>query len=83
MNIPCFFHGFKPWKNPWLLYRGNKQKFSGPNSVLIDDRGDLREAWEARGGIFIHHTSALESIRQLRGLVNQGIQGILQLVRCE
>ncbi|CAL1127081.1 unnamed protein product [Cladocopium goreaui] len=44
----------------------NKQKFSGPNCVLIDDRGDLREAWEARGGIFIHHTSALESIRQLR-----------------
>ena len=76
---PIFFHGFKPW----LLYRGNKQKFSGPNCVLIDDRGDLREAWEARGGIFIHHTSALESIRQLRGLVNQGIQGILQLVRCE
>ena len=46
---------------------GNKQKFSGPNCVLIDDRGDLREAWEARGGIFIHHTEAKESIRQLRG----------------
>lgn len=44
----------------------NKQKFSGPRCILVDDRGDLREAWEARGGIFIHHTSAAESIRQLR-----------------
>ena len=57
------------YQNPWFN-RGNKQKFSGPNCVLIDDRGDLREAWEARGGIFIHHTSALESIRQLRGWVD-------------
>lgn len=43
----------------------NKQKFSGQKCVLVDDRGDLREAWEARGGIFIHHTSAPDSIRQL------------------
>ncbi|CAK9054597.1 unnamed protein product [Durusdinium trenchii] len=48
----------------------NKQKFSGPNCILIDDRGDLREAWEARGGLFIHHTSAAESIRQLREALN-------------
>lgn len=47
----------------------NKQKFSGQNCVLIDDRGDLREAWEARGGIFIHHTSARESIRQIREVI--------------
>ncbi|CAK0854156.1 unnamed protein product, partial [Prorocentrum cordatum] len=54
----------------------NKQKFSGPNCVLVDDRGDLREAWEARGGVFVHHTSAVESIRQLREV----LEGYLQQV---
>eukprot|EP00927_Polykrikos_kofoidii_P036783 TRINITY_DN31036_c0_g1_i1.p1 TRINITY_DN31036_c0_g1~~TRINITY_DN31036_c0_g1_i1.p1 ORF type:complete len:1586 (-),score=278.53 TRINITY_DN31036_c0_g1_i1:49-4806(-) len=44
----------------------NKQKFSGSRCVLIDDRGDLREAWEARGGIFVHHLCASDTIRQLR-----------------
>eukprot|EP00439_Symbiodinium_sp_Y106_P080386 s981_g19.t1 len=47
----------------------NKQKFSGQGCVLIDDRGDLREAWEARGGIFVHHTSTAETIRQLREIL--------------
>eukprot|EP00929_Paragymnodinium_shiwhaense_P065379 TRINITY_DN32781_c0_g1_i2.p1 TRINITY_DN32781_c0_g1~~TRINITY_DN32781_c0_g1_i2.p1 ORF type:complete len:815 (-),score=163.23 TRINITY_DN32781_c0_g1_i2:87-2531(-) len=48
----------------------NKQKFSGKRCVLIDDRGDLREAWEARGGIFVHHVSAADSIRQLREILH-------------
>ncbi|CAJ1389814.1 unnamed protein product [Effrenium voratum] len=52
----------------------NKQKFSGPNCVLIDDRNDLREAWEARGGVFIHHTSAAESIRQLKEVLLRGAE---------
>ena len=53
----------------------NKQKFSGHGCVLIDDRGDLREAWEARGGIFVHHTSAAESIRQLREILKSSHLG--------
>ncbi|AHC15021.1 hypothetical protein L21SP2_1636 [Salinispira pacifica] len=33
--------------------------------VLIDDRLRLKEAWEEMGGIFIHHTDAVKSLRQL------------------
>ncbi|MFO7780917.1 MAG: hypothetical protein R6W94_04760 [Spirochaetia bacterium] len=36
--------------------------------VLIDDRASTREPWEAAGGVFIHHTSAAESIRALEEL---------------
>jgi hypothetical protein len=41
---------------------------------LIDDRADLRSNWEAKGGIFILHTSTsntLEQLKQLFGLVVQ------------
>lgn len=33
----------------------NKHYESGPGKVLIDDRIELKELWEAKGGIFIHH----------------------------
>jgi hypothetical protein len=45
-----------------------KQYESGVGKVLIDDRVDLKSSWEAAGGIFIHHTSAADSIRQLKHL---------------
>jgi hypothetical protein len=35
-------------------------------SVLIDDRQDLQQDWEAAGGIFILHTDTVSSLRQLR-----------------
>ena len=34
--------------------------------MLIDDRVSLREAWEEKGGIFVHHTSAERTIGVLR-----------------
>ena len=34
--------------------------------ILVDDREKLRVAWESVGGIFILHTSAAESIAQLK-----------------
>jgi len=45
-----------------------KHRESGPGAVLIDDRWDLKHAWEAAGGIFIHHeTGNVEhTLRQLR-----------------
>ncbi|KAL7572041.1 hypothetical protein ACA910_001694 [Epithemia clementina (nom. ined.)] len=44
----------------------NKHYESGPGAVLIDDRIDLKAAWEAKGGIFIHHREcADETIEQL------------------
>ena len=33
--------------------------------VLVDDRADHRNKWEAAGGIFIHHKSARESLERL------------------
>lgn len=44
----------------------NKHYESKKNHILIDDRLSLREAWEGNGGIFVHHTSAVETIRILR-----------------
>ena len=39
-----------------------------PGDVLIDDYLKYRDLWIAMGGIFIHHTSARESLRQLNAL---------------
>ena len=49
----------------------NKHHESGPNRVLIDDRESLREAWEAKGGVFIHHNGDLR--RTLMQMVEHGI----------
>lgn len=34
---------------------------SGPGAVLIDDRIELKAEWEARGGIFVHHTGCVDT----------------------
>lgn len=39
-----------------------------PGDVLIDDFLKYADLWRAMGGDFIHHTSAAESLRQLRAL---------------
>ncbi len=46
-----------------------------PGDVLIDDYLRYRVEWEDMGGIFIHHTSADESIRQLGEFVSCGTIG--------
>ena len=45
-----------------------KQEFATPNSILIDDRKDNIERWIAAGGKGIHHTSAADTIQQLKDL---------------
>lgn len=45
-----------------------KQKYSGENRILIDDRVDNIEQWRDRGGIGILHTSAADTIKQLKEL---------------
>ena len=37
--------------------------------VLVDDRDRHGHLWEELGGIFIHHSSAQESIEALRSYV--------------
>jgi hypothetical protein len=45
-----------------------KQEFANPNAILIDDRPSNIEQWRAKGGIGILHTSADETIKQLKEL---------------
>jgi hypothetical protein len=39
-----------------------------PGDVLVDDREKHRGLWENAGGIFVHHKSAVDSIRQLAAI---------------
>jgi nicotinamide mononucleotide adenylyltransferase len=45
-----------------------KQEFATPNSILIDDRADNIQRWKDAGGIGILHTSASDTIQQLKDL---------------
>ncbi|HEU0311421.1 MAG TPA: hypothetical protein VFR36_09415 [Sphingomicrobium sp.] len=36
--------------------------------VLVDDRADHRDRWEAAGGVFVHHRDAPSSLEQLAEL---------------
>lgn len=50
-----------------LLYpRHEKQLFSGKYSILIDDLEKTIKEWNAHGGIGILHTSADDTIKQLK-----------------
>jgi hypothetical protein len=52
-----------------LLYpRHEKQLFSGENHILIDDLENTISEWNAAGGIGIHHTSAMNTINELKKL---------------
>ena len=46
----------------------NKPNYSKRNAILIDDREDTIAAWNAMGGIGIHHTSAANTINKLKEL---------------
>jgi hypothetical protein len=43
----------------------DKYKHMTGMDVLVDDRADHRDKWEAAGGTFIHHKNARDSLRQL------------------
>jgi len=44
----------------------DKAKHAAPNRILIDDREKAIEPWRQRGGIGILHTSAADTIAQLK-----------------
>ena len=46
----------------------NKQNYAAPNHILIDDRKSNIEQWRDKGGIGILHTSAEDTIKQLKDL---------------
>jgi hypothetical protein len=45
-----------------------KQKYSGENKILIDDMERNIQQWRDKGGIGILHTSAADTIKQLKEL---------------
>ena len=45
-----------------------KQKYAAPNHILIDDKPSNIEEWRSQGGIGILHTSATNTISQLKEL---------------
>lgn len=51
-----------------LAYAQDKQKYAAPNHILIDDRPSNIEQWRSQGGIGILHTSAANTIQQLKEL---------------
>lgn len=46
----------------------DKSLYCSRGDIIVDDRTEYRHLWEAKGGIWVHHTSAYESIRQLKAL---------------
>lgn len=46
----------------------DKPFFCSPGDILVDDRAINREAWISRGGKYVLHTSAADTIEQLKGL---------------
>jgi hypothetical protein len=62
-------NGLFPSK-PKVNYKSakNKKDFAAPNHILIDDREDTINSWNASGGIGILHTSASNTISQLKKL---------------
>ena len=51
-----------------LAYSANKKNYAAPNHILIDDRADNINQWEAAGGIGILHTSTASTIAKLKEL---------------
>ena len=52
-----------------IILNSNKGQFAvGPNDILIDDTKKKIDMWEAAGGTGILHTSATDTIRQLKEL---------------
>ena len=51
-----------------LAQAAKKQNYAAPNHILIDDRASNIEQWKSQGGIGILHTSAADTISQLKQL---------------
>jgi hypothetical protein len=57
------------YKNVYTVVASrNKAKFAWPDAILIDDRLKSINPWREKGGIGILHTSAQDTIRQLKKL---------------
>jgi hypothetical protein len=58
---------------PYINFKKAKEKHNvksnlTPNDILIDDREDTINRWNAAGGTGVHHTSASSTIKKLKKL---------------
>jgi len=64
----CKMHINSQYRKLLLVPRGEKQKYAGSDRILIDDLEQTINEWRAKDGIGIHHTSAANTIAQLKKL---------------
>ena len=64
----CKIHLKNDYKKLYLYSRANKQLFAEPNRILIDDMQKTIDEWNAKGGIGIFHSSAANTIIELKKL---------------
>lgn len=64
----CKIHIPNQYKKLLLYPRHEKQMFSGENRILIDDLPNTIQEWNNKGGIGILHTSAANTIKELKKL---------------
>ena len=64
----CKMHINSQYKKLYFKPAKFKSDFAGPNKILIDDRDDTIASWNANGGIGILHTSAANTIKELKKL---------------
>jgi hypothetical protein len=48
---------------PIVCLSREKFRHGNPGDVLIDDWARYRHLWEEMGGVFVHHTSAMDSLK--------------------
>jgi len=56
------------FKKAYFYNRANKKLFAGENKILIDDMEQTINEWNEKGGIGILHTSAANTIKELKKL---------------
>jgi FMN phosphatase YigB (HAD superfamily) len=56
------------FKKLYFKSAATKSEYSHKNRILIDDRAATIDEWNAKGGIGILHTNALNTIKQLKQL---------------
>jgi len=64
----CKIHLKNEYKKLLLYSRDQKQVFAAENKILIDDMERTINEWKRAGGIGILHTSATDTIKQLKKL---------------
>lgn len=72
-RIPEAAANKRAWAARWLpgtlvvaTRSSEKAAVARPGDVLVDDWTRYRDKWEAAGGVWVAHTSALDTVRQLR-----------------